>query len=135
MAPLGKDVIHRGPYAVFVPQNLNLAPTPNFAAGHLPLWLPAEQAVPSTPTFTQPAPENQDHVAMRLRHIHWMFTEGRFEGALLALTDPDESLGSALDRQLPGLDLSEFPALFLPVWRLDAEHRTWLEGHLPLLRQ
>jgi hypothetical protein len=132
-SPLGQPIV-RGPFLVLVPQSLSLPPGPTFDPRHLPLWIPESQSIPALPPFTQDPPENQDHTAQRLIHVPWMFSDGRFSGALLALTDPDETLQSALSRQLPSLDLNEYPALFLPLWGLTSNDRTWVERLLPLLR-
>lgn len=132
-APLGHDTIVRGPYAVFVPQNLNLPPSPAFDSRHLPLWVPADQSVLGLPSWNVNPPQSQDHTDQRLRHIIWMFESGRFKGALIGLTDPSESLQTALDQQLPGLDLEVTLALFLPLWLLNPEDRAWAEARLPIV--
>lgn len=133
--PLGRDWIEPGPWAVFVPQALNLPPTPTFDAKHLPLWIPSQQAMLDLPPFNVAAPTGQGSMADRLKHLLWKFQDGLFSGALLALTEPQEPLQSALDRQLPSLDLGQYPALFLPVWSLPTEDRTWALAQLPVLRQ
>lgn len=133
MAPLGKDRIVYGPYAVFVPQDLTLPPSPTFAPELLPLWLSAQQAIPGIPAYTQAAPLSRGRLDSRLRHLAWKWQDRWFQGALLGLTDPAEPLQSVLDRQLPDLDLSTHPALFAPLWDLDAGTRTFLERLLPLV--
>jgi hypothetical protein len=134
-APLGRDWIDPGPYAVFVPHSLSLPPPPSFGPRHLPIWIPAEQAIPNLPTFNQPEPENQDHAPKRLRHVLWTFADGRFEGAVLGLTDPAEPLQAVLDRKLPGLDLTAVPVLFVPLWTLGPADRSWASAQVPVLRQ
>lgn len=133
--PLGGDWVEPGPYAVIVPQDLDTSPdTSAFAPRHLPLWIPESQALPGLAPVTQGEPENQDHVPERLRHLIWMFQDGRFQGALIPLTDPAESLQTALDRHIPALDLAECPAVFLPLWKLDPKSRIWADAQLPLVR-
>lgn len=132
-APNGRDTVVKGPYAVFIPQALSLPPGPTFAPEHLPLWIPEQQAVPGLPPFVQDPPMSQPSVADRLGHIVWCFTDGRFEGAILSLTDPDEPLQSVMDRQAPALDLSTHPVLFAPVWGLDVEAAEFLDRRLPLV--
>ena len=135
MAPLGKDRIVYGPYAVFVPQALNLPPEPMFAPEHLPLWIPEQQATPDLPPFNQDTPLMRGPMDSRLQHIVWKWMDGWFPGALLALTDPAEPLQGVLDRQLPGLDLDDCPAIFLPVWQLRGNDlRAWGLRQLPLVR-
>lgn len=131
-SPLG-DTIVRGPWAVFVPSALDVPPV-DIAPGHLPLYLPAAPLVPGTPSHLQAEPENQGSVAPRLLHFLWMHGEGRFDVTLLALSDPYESLQSALDRQAPGLDLAETPVPFLRCWTLPADDWAYLAGKLPAVR-
>jgi hypothetical protein len=130
----GRDWVEPGPYAVFVPQPLDASPTDSFAPRHLPLWIPEQQAIPGLPPAAQDEPENQNHVADRLRHLIWMFQSERFRGALIPLTDPAEPLQVALDGHTPGLDLGEHLAVFLPLWNLTGEHRAWADAQLPLVR-
>jgi hypothetical protein len=132
-APLGGTIV-RGPYALIVPKALDLPPDDAFAAGHLPLWIPEQQAIPGLPPVTQGEPQCQDHVACRLQHLIWTYQAGRFQGVLIPLTDPAESLQAALDRHAPGLDLEANLALFLPLWRLFGELRAWADAQLPLVR-
>jgi hypothetical protein len=134
MAPLQHDHIVRGPLAVFVSSALDTPPV-DIAAGHLPLYIPATQAVPGMPSFDQPAPANQASTTDRLRHLLWMFASGRFEGALVALTDRYESLQSAKDRQVPLLDLAEIPILFVPLYALDLAPADYafVAGKLPFV--
>jgi hypothetical protein len=63
-----------------------------------------------------------------------MVEEGRFNITLLALSDPFESLQSALDRQAPGLDLAETQVLFLRCWELPPDDRVFVAGRLPTVR-
>jgi hypothetical protein len=107
MAPLGKARIVYGPYAVFVPQSLALAPGPTFAPEHLPLWLPEQQSIPGLPPFTHDPQPGQGPASSRLRHIVWCWMDARFQGGLLGMTDPEEPLQNALGRQLPAFDLNE----------------------------
>ena len=131
-SPLG-DTIIRGPWAVFVPSALDVPPV-DIAAGHLPLYLPTAQLVPGTPTHLQAEPQNQDCVGHRLRHVIWVVEDGRFDITLLGLSDPYESLQSALDRQAHGLDLAETPVLFLRCWSLPADDWAYVAGKLPAVR-
>ncbi|WP_242361888.1 hypothetical protein [Anaeromyxobacter sp. SG17] len=133
-APLGKDTIVRGAFAVFLPRPLNAPPDP-FAVGpeHLPLWIPEQQSIADLPPLPTDPTTSQPRVADRLRHLVWMF-DGRFHGALIPLSDPAEALQTALDRHLPGLDLDHHPALFLPVWQLVGEDWAWADARLPLVR-
>jgi hypothetical protein len=135
--PLGHETAV-GPYAVFISQALNLPPNPcGLGLGHLPLWLPASQAIPALPPLpfdlAEP-PASQGRAGDRLRHLVWVFEAGRFEGALIPLTDPAEPLQAALDRHVPDLDLAEVPALFLRVWDLNGDDTVWIAPRLPLVR-
>lgn len=134
--PLRHDTVDVGPFAVFIPWSLNLAPVPNLVGpGHLPLWIPESQAIaglPPPPVTESPA--SQPRLSDRLSHLVWTFGDRRFEGALIPLTNPAESLQTALDRHVPGLDLNLHPALFLPLWPLDADTRAWVDAQLPLVR-
>lgn len=133
-APNGRDTIVRGPYALVVPADLSQPPGSSFAPEHLPLWTPAQQAVPGLPSITADPPPCQPRVADRLRHIIWMFEQGRFAGAILSLTDPGEPLQAVMARQASALDLATHPVLFAPLWDLDADTRDLLDRHLPLIR-
>ena len=82
----------------------------------------------------RPEPAGAHARPARLRHVVWLTQDARFELALVGLTDPAEPLRAALDRQLPGLDLAEYPAVFAPLWTLAAEHRAYAEQRLPLAR-
>jgi hypothetical protein len=114
--PLGGDTLV-GPFAVLVPLALNQAPAPAFDPGALPLWIPDTQAPADLPAIDTSAPASQDHKAQRMGHIVWMVQEGRFPGVqLIDLTDPGETLQTALDREAPGLDLDQTAAVFLPRW-------------------
>jgi hypothetical protein len=125
-----------GPYAVVIPQSLDLPPDLGaLGPDHLPVWIPEAQvtsALPGIPSTVGPA--SQPTRLERLMHLIWVFEARRFEGAVIPLIEPNESLRSALDRNLPGLDLNEVPAIFLPVWDLDGESRTWVDFRLPLVR-
>ncbi|GAO01825.1 hypothetical protein [Anaeromyxobacter sp. PSR-1] len=132
-SPLGDRII-KGPYAIFVPLDLALAPSQTFATEHLPLWIPEQQVIPNLPLCTQSTPQSQGRRAGRLRHIVWSFNQGRFEGAILGLTDRGEPLQSVMERQAPTLDLATYPVLFAPLWDLDAETRTFLDRRLPVIR-
>lgn len=133
-APVGRDWIERGAYAVFVPRSLAEAPTPAFEPEHLPIWILESQASPGLPPFSQPPPSCQDGMAERLKHLVWIIEDGRFNAAIMALTDPSEPLRAVLDRQLPDLDLDRVPALFLPLWSLGDEDRAFVARRLPVVR-
>ncbi len=112
--PLG-GVTDVGPYAVLVAQDLSLPPAPSFDPEALPLWIPQAQAPANLPGIDANAPASQDHRAQRLAHIVWLVAEGRLPSMqLIDLTDPDETLQAALDRQAPGLDLEQTAVVFLP---------------------
>lgn len=114
--PLG-GVTDVGPYAVLVPLALDQSPAPAFDPEALPMWIPQAQAPAKLPAIDTDAPASQDHKAQRLAHIVWLVAEGRFPGVqLIDLTDPDETLQAALDRQAPGLDLEQTAVVFLPRW-------------------
>lgn len=132
-APLGKDTIVYGPYAVFVPQELSEPPNPTFAPEHLPLWIPNQQSIPGLPPSTQDPPLSRGSPDSRVRHIVWKWLDGWFQGALIGLPDPTETLRASLDRHLPGLDLVEHAAIFMPLWPLAPEVRGWVERQLPIL--
>lgn len=132
---LGNYTVERGPYAVVLPQSLDLPPAASCPSESLPLWVPEQQEIPGLPPFALEPPMSQGYVSSRLRHIVWMFMQGRFKGALIALEDPEEPLQSALDRQLPSLELDEQLVLFLPVFLLTGEDRVWVGAQLPVLRQ
>lgn len=134
-APLGKDMIIRGAFAVFLPRALNAPPDP-LAVGpeHLPLWIPEQQALAGLPPVPTDPTTSQPRVADRLRHLVWMFEEERFQGALIPLTDPAESLQITLDRHVPALDLDQHAAFFLPVWLFASEDRAWADARLPMVR-
>lgn len=109
--------VERGPYAVLVPQALDQAPAPTFDPEALPMWIPEAQAPADLPAIDTSAPASQDRMPQRLGHIVWMVEDGRFPGLLLIdLTDPEETLQAALDRQAPGLDLEQTAVVFLPRW-------------------
>jgi len=109
--------VERGPYAVLVSLALDQAPAPTFDPEALPMWIPAAQAPADLPAIDTSAPASQDHMEQRLGHIVWMVQEGRFPGLrLVDLTDPEEPLQAALDRQAPGLDLDQTAVVFLPRW-------------------
>lgn len=131
-SPLG-DRIPVGPWAVLIPQSLDAVPGPELPEGNLPLWIPEEQAVSGLPPTPDTAPENQDVMIQRLNHLVWIFEEGRFTGALVGLTDPQETLLAALQREMPGYDLSQYPVLFIPLWALATGDRQRLTGKLPLV--
>ncbi|WP_242355954.1 hypothetical protein [Anaeromyxobacter sp. SG64] len=132
-APLGKDTIDNGPWAVFLPQPMSSPPGPAFAPSHLPLWLPEQQAIAHLPPYTQDPPVERGSIDSRVRHTVWMYQQGRFKGAPIGLTDPAEPLQSALDHKLPGLDPSEWPVMFVPVWN-GSGVRSWSLGALPVVR-
>lgn len=114
--PLG-GVTDVGPYAVLVAQDLSLPPAPSFDPEALPLWIPQAQAPANLPAIDTDAPASQDHRAQRLAHIVWLVEEGRLPPLqLIDLTDPDEKLQAALDRQAPGLDLEQTAVVFLARW-------------------
>lgn len=114
--PLG-GVTDVGPYAVLVPLALDQSPALSFDPEALPLWIPQAQAPVSLPAIDTDAPASQDHKAQRLAHIVWLVVEGRLPGMqLIDLTDSEEMLQAALDRQAPGLDLEQTAVVFLPRW-------------------
>lgn len=114
--PLG-GVTDVGPYAVLVPLALDQLPAPSFDPEALPLWIPQAQAPANLPAIDTDAPASQDPKAQRLAHVVWLVTEGRLPSLqLIDLTDPDETLQTALDRQVPGLDLEQTAVVFLPRW-------------------
>lgn len=127
-----------GPWAVFFPRELNLAPGDvPLDPEHLPLWIPASQVVTTTPFPTQldSPPASQIAMAYRLLHLLWMFEDGRFKGALIPLTDRTEPLQAALDHHAPGLDLDSVATVFVPLWDLSGSARASAERRLPLVRQ
>jgi hypothetical protein len=132
-APLGRDMIVRGAFAVFVAQPLSLPPGPTFDPLHLPIWIPEQQSIPGLPPFDQDPPSGQGARATRVRSIAWLFEARRYEGALLGLRDPGEPLQGVLERQAPTLDLAEWPAIFVPVWNLDGDTMAFLARRVPLV--
>ena len=133
-SPLNKKTtVLVGPYATFVPLALDHAPTQTFVADTLPVWIPASQSIPNLPAAPETSPESQDHSGSRAQHLVWNHQQGLFKGAVLALTDPEVTLQSVLDRQAPDVDLSLLPVLFLPLWLLDATSRWWLLSVLPFI--
>jgi hypothetical protein len=132
--PIGKGTtVVRGPFATFFPLALDHAPTHQFVADALPVFIPAAQSIPNLPSPPQTPPESQAHAGSRACHLVWNHQQGRFRAAILALTDPEETLQSVLDRQAPGLDLASLPVLAIPLWNLDATSRWWLLSILPFI--
>jgi hypothetical protein len=133
-SPLNKSTtVLVGPFATFVPLALDHAPTQTFVADVLPIFIPAMQSIPNLPAAPQTSPESQDHAGSRACHLVWNHQQGRFKAAILALTDPEETLQSALDRQAPGVDLASLPVLAIPLWNLDATSRWHLLSVLPFI--
>lgn len=130
--PLGGNT-EVGPYAVLVPLKLDQAPAPTFDPEALPLWIPEAQAVANLPTIQTGAPASQDHMTQRLLHLIWMFQEKRFEGAVIGLIDPAESLQAVLNREAPDLDLTLWPVIFIPLWGLATAHRPFATRQLPFI--
>lgn len=133
-SPLNKKTtVLVGPFATFVPLALDSAPSQSFVADVLPVFIPETQTIPNLPAAPETSPESQDHMGSRASHLVWNHQQGRFKAAILALTDPEETLQSVLDRQAPGVDLASLPVLAIPLWNLDANSRWWLLSVLPFI--
>jgi hypothetical protein len=134
LSPINKrTTVLVGPYATFVPLALDLAPSQTFVADTLPIFIPASQSILNLPPAPETSPESQDHAGSRACHLVWNHQQGLFKAAILALTDPEETLQSVLDRQAPDVDLASLPVLAIPLWLLDANSRWYLLSVLPFI--
>jgi hypothetical protein len=99
----------------------------------LPVFIPETQTIPNLPPAPATSPESQDHAGSRACDLVWSHHQVLVKAAILALTDPEETLQSVLDRQAPDVDLASLPVLAIPLWLLDANSRWWLLSVLPFI--
>lgn len=81
-------------------------------------------------------PASQDRPEQRLWHVLWRMEQGTLPSSVVVpLLTPDTTLQAALDAAAPvGVDLDEWPVLFMPLWHLPEKHRDRIAAKLPMLQ-
>jgi hypothetical protein len=134
------ECVERGPYTLIIPRDLALAPLSDLHPEHAPVYIPEQTAFDSNgkavvrlPDYHVPPPVNQDLVRSRLRAVVWTARQDEvFSASLVPLTNPAETLQSALDRAFPfGLNLGRYLTLFIPVYLVSDANRPWFDSSLP----
>jgi hypothetical protein len=137
-APLGREVIDNGPVAVFAPVAIDTPPLPVLSQPQLCVYLPTPLGftIPYRIRADTAGPTGTSYGSFeeRLSHIIKAVSDGRFQVCVIALPSPSETLRYRMDRQLPGLDLSQDAVIFLPVWQMAPDLRAWATRNTPIYR-